>query len=488
MAASWMSSHLSQCRRRRRNAISPGVLSGALPLALVAGLAMPSVGGLAAQDAHYWTEQYGTSAHLLGGLVVGSTQDLSTVYYNPGGLALLENPSALFAVDAFQFDWIKVEGERDRGLLLEGTRFDPAGGMVAVALPGRWVRGQRVALSILTRRRFRTTLQGTDFEPAIPEGSTEVGRAASNLVDQDYREYWTGLTWARSLGEGWGVGAGTHAAVRVQRQNEQQNDSRFSNLGDPASVSNRISYDYWHVRLLWKLGVRYETGTWGLGLTTTTPSIGVFGSGRALRDDAHTGDVETLFPGLQQRVAGAAEGDLRPSVSSSWAVAGGGHFMLGARTTVHLSAEWFAPVNEQAVLELPAFASQVPGDTVTTQILHRLESVLNAGVGFEHEIQNDLTLFGSFFTDFSGRPAPDDEIRTEFASWDLYHVTGGVDFDFLGSNFTLGLQYMRGQEALKGDFLPAPIPGSEPADSEEPKVRYNRVKILLGFSLDLLQD
>jgi hypothetical protein len=449
---------------------------------------MPIAGSLAAQDAHYWTEQYGTSAHLLGGLVVGSTQDLSTVYYNPGGLALLENPSALFAVDAFQYDWIRVEGERDQGLLLEGSRFDPTGGMVAVALPGRWVRGQRVALSLLTRRRLRTTLQGTVFQPALPEGSTEVGQAASKLVDQDYREHWVGLTWATSFGEGWGVGVSTQGAVRSQRQNEQGDDSRFSNAGEPAAVSNRINFDYWHLRLLWKLGLRYESATWGLGLTTTTPSIGVYGSGRALRNDAHTGDVEVLFPGLQPRVAAGADDELGPSVSSSWAVAGGGHFMLGTRTTVHLSAEWFAPVDEQVVLELPAFASQVPGDTVTTRILHDLESVLNAGVGFEHELRSDLTLFGSFFTDFSGMPPRDAEFRTEFASWDLYHLTGGVDFDFLGSNFTLGLQYMRGEEALTGDFIPAPIPGVEPTDPEEQAVRYNRVKILLGFSLDLLQD
>jgi hypothetical protein len=50
----------------------------------VAGLAGPA----AAQDANYWTIQYGPVAQLLGGQVVGSTRDLSATYYNPGGLAL----------------------------------------------------------------------------------------------------------------------------------------------------------------------------------------------------------------------------------------------------------------------------------------------------------------------------------------------------------------------------------------------------------------
>ena len=36
------------------------------------------------QDSHYWTNQYGTRATLLGGAVIGSVLDLSGTYYNPG--------------------------------------------------------------------------------------------------------------------------------------------------------------------------------------------------------------------------------------------------------------------------------------------------------------------------------------------------------------------------------------------------------------------
>jgi hypothetical protein len=42
-------------------------------------------GAAAAQDAQYWTYQYGTRANLLGGAVVGSVVDVSATYYNPGG-------------------------------------------------------------------------------------------------------------------------------------------------------------------------------------------------------------------------------------------------------------------------------------------------------------------------------------------------------------------------------------------------------------------
>ena len=45
-------------------------------------------GSIFAQDTHYWNNQYGTDAQLLGGVVVGDISDLSAVYYNPGAIAL----------------------------------------------------------------------------------------------------------------------------------------------------------------------------------------------------------------------------------------------------------------------------------------------------------------------------------------------------------------------------------------------------------------
>ena len=45
----------------------------------------------AAQDAHYWTLQYGPKSSLLGGAVIGSIKDISGTYYNPGALSLSDN-------------------------------------------------------------------------------------------------------------------------------------------------------------------------------------------------------------------------------------------------------------------------------------------------------------------------------------------------------------------------------------------------------------
>ena len=55
-----------------------------------------------AQDSQYWNLQYGPVAELLGGVVVGSTRDLSATFYNPGALALTKNPSLVASVSSFE--------------------------------------------------------------------------------------------------------------------------------------------------------------------------------------------------------------------------------------------------------------------------------------------------------------------------------------------------------------------------------------------------
>ena len=66
-------------------------------------LAAPAV----AQDSQWWTNQYGNRARLLGGAVIGSSRDLSAVYYNPGGLAVVDEPDALLTGYVFELDNIK---------------------------------------------------------------------------------------------------------------------------------------------------------------------------------------------------------------------------------------------------------------------------------------------------------------------------------------------------------------------------------------------
>jgi hypothetical protein len=65
---------------------------------------------VSAQDAHYWTLQYGPKSSLLGGAVIGSVNDVSATFYNPGALALAEDLAFAVSADVFEFSSVTLEG------------------------------------------------------------------------------------------------------------------------------------------------------------------------------------------------------------------------------------------------------------------------------------------------------------------------------------------------------------------------------------------
>jgi hypothetical protein len=56
-----------------------------------------------AQDTQYWSDGYGTPARLLGGILIGSDEDISAVYYNPGGVALADSLQILISLNALRY-------------------------------------------------------------------------------------------------------------------------------------------------------------------------------------------------------------------------------------------------------------------------------------------------------------------------------------------------------------------------------------------------
>ena len=82
-----------------------------IPILFVIGIDAETV----AQDTHYWTYQYGMRAELLGGAAVGSVLDVSTMYYNPGGLSLIERTAPFSTTFSFEANTIKIEDGAGKG-------------------------------------------------------------------------------------------------------------------------------------------------------------------------------------------------------------------------------------------------------------------------------------------------------------------------------------------------------------------------------------
>ncbi len=428
-----------------------------------------------AQDTNYWNIQYGPVGQLLGGQVIASSRDLSATFYNPGGLALEEGSTFLLSTESFQVESFTTTPTENIEIFDTGTnRFGSAPSLVAGALPRSWFGEQtRMAWSFLTRQELKVRLSERLTDPFdLPGGDS----AAELLIDNQSNESWAGLTVSRQLSEAWGVGATWYGIYRGQRSRNELNFQAISADKEAVSALGVTDFNYYHFRTLAKIGVAYDRGNVKLGMNVTTPSAGLFGSGKAGYTLSLIGlDSDgTGVPNPPILVSQNAE-DLDAQYKSSWAVGGGVSWYRGA-TRWHSSVEWFAPVDRFDVIKLPT-SEDNPRQIMLSQ---ELKSVVNFGLGVEHDFGNDRSVYGAGFTDFSAAVG-DPDVNTAVSNWNLYHLTTGVKFRFAGNRFTLGATYSFGS---KDRPLPTPIP---PEDAPELGldstlgVSYRRVVVLLGF-------
>ena len=198
-------------------------------------------------------------------------------------------------------------------------------------------------------------------------------------------------------------------------------------------------------------------GSGRAAFTLSTAGIDAAGDGRV--------DTPTL-------AAGSAE-DLDADYRSSWAIGAGGSKGFG-NTRVFMSAEWFAPVGAFTVITLPAAAATTP------ELIQSLKAVFNVGLAAEHVLNEGISFYGAFHTDFSaskGLPAE----SVALSDLSLYHFSGGASFKIQDTRFTLGALYAMGGKtrALASPIPPATVPGynlDRPVD-----ISYSKITLLLGF-------
>ena len=414
------------------------------------------------QDSNYWSEQYGTRSELLGGAVVGSPQDLSTTFYNPGGLAYLKTESFLLSAKAFEYKRLTAQESSGRFKDLSTDRLGASPSLFSGTFPRSWTQGT-LAYSFLTRQRFE--LRVDNWSTA---GTSSTDSVATNLfIDARVLENWGGVTWSQSVGD-IGVGVTLYGAYRSQRGRTELLTTGFPG----AEVAAVNDYNYWHFRLLAKMGLYWEQEPISLGITVTTPGVGLFGDGKAAYyRSAVSADSTLAVPALSEV---GVFNEPHVSYRSPASVAIGARFDFG-RNAVYTTIEAFAPVERYRVLDAPAVPVSGIGSTLGAVLTQELRSVVNVAIGYEYSPRKNLTFYGSFLTDFSSA-TDDPSAGHTLSTWDIYQVTGGVAFIANNTDFTLGASYARGGEPiyLQNDIGVA-------ARLEQIEIQYRKIKVFIGF-------
>jgi len=444
---------------------------------VAAGLTIAAATVAQAQDSQPWYQSYGNRGRLLGGLTIGGRGDISAVFYNPGQIAFGRSSEVLLSASTYELQTLKYVNRSELEGEISSSNFGSSPSLVAGDFGGTGGSATRFAYSILSRQNFGADLRYRGrLDVDSLGGVADLGYAAFDLhARPELSEQWVGVTVSRQMSPTFGLGVTTTTTVRSQSA-----ASEFFVQGlasDTVGVIGMRRYDfaYTHWGLLAKIGALWQTDTWGLGVTLTTPRLTLFGSGSV---GLFNGYVDQGALDESREFVSTAQEDIPARYRSPWAIGFGAHRAFG-RTRVFASGEWYDAVATEPVLDAEPVTSEIAGRVVNVDAVQDGRSIVNGGLGVEHPLSETFVAYLALRTDFttaSEAPRP----NTSFTRWDLKHVSTGTTFRISKSDFAVGIDYAFGSE----DEIALVPPGTP--DLRIPFVadaRISSLSLLLGYKL-----
>ena len=434
----------------------------AAPALLLATVA--SVSSSMAQDSHYWTLQYGPRSSLLGGVVIGTVEGVSATYYNPGALARAKDLSFAVSTNVYEVSGVLLEdggGEGvDLGRQTSGLKPSMVAGTIADSLfNGRGVLGYSAMNRVKGTQDFQGII-GLEDEELDPELGL---RDLFGVIrfEGEFADFWGGLTYAHRLGENFGVGVTGYLASRSQRRRRETLGELISTDGRGAIEIDIAGGSYGTVRTLAKIGAYGRLGDASLGLTLTTPSLHVSGSGE-LGLNMATFLPDTL--GLAYTI----QTDLPAEYKTPLSVGAGIGLPLGP-IKIHASAEWYDKIDPYVVIQGQTINAKEPEELeIPIDAVHELAEVLNWGVAVEGRISRRFNGYLTYFQDNSALNSDVERASLAIMPFDIQTVSIGTDFQVGPALLTLGFAYgwgrrvddeltnvidPEGQEGLEATFV-----------------------------------
>lgn len=451
-----------------------------------------SAGSLLSQSSHYWTQHYGNKSLLLGGAVIGSVTDLGAVYYNPGFLALQENPSSFVLTAKFlQFTNVKMEDGLGEDIDLNKNSMGNTSGLIAGTFKLNFTPKSHFAWVFLTRRKQDIDLiyrNQSSFD-VLPESPGEEDFASEIILNLEGTEIWTGAAWSYPLNEHLSVGLSNYMSVSYTNSLLSIDLNTLTTDNHVVALSRIRQYDYLNFGMIFKGGFAVKYPNFSAGISITAPKINLWGSGYmysqgilAGSGPAYTETDEDYFESNYQENIPAK---LKAPLSIG---AGAGYSFY--KFTIHFSCEWFSRVDKYIVMEPEVFIGQSTGEPVINNVVDELQAVINAGLGAKYSLTKNHDLYMGFSTDFSAA-SPDSKTFTDLESeiyhsatqGNIYHFSGGTVFELNRFHLTLGLAYNYGIDYVSP---PVELPDSQVRSNttdESASLKVSTWRLLIGFAI-----
>jgi hypothetical protein len=460
---------------------------------------IPELNNLSAQDDHYWSQQYGAESTLLGGAMVGGAGDNSAIYYNPGSLAFITNPSLSIDANVYRMDKTLITDGAGNGLNLNSAQISIYPQIISGML--KLLKNDRVKFSytlltrnhnnILMNTRYTSNASQNDPENPVPGATTYVG--AYDYVNQ-LDEQWLGIGAGYSLSDKLGIGATLFGIYRGQTY-QLTNYTREVNYIDPyytfETVTNDEAVRYTSVRMLAKLGMAFVPGKWKFGLTLTTPSFGIYSTGSIQRENSNIVVSENPEDMKNNFLIMDSKSGLNAKYKHPLSVAFGINYQT-PKTRIVFSAEYFSRINTYHLFEPasepfiypPSYLDSASVKPLIDSYLHvenASRPVLNAGIGFSQKVLKQFTLLLGACTDFTSydKPPEADQLLHGSGGFDIYHFSVGASYHKQKHTITVGFSYAL---TPSEHIPPYTIINQTPEFTEKALLSARSYSIVLGYT------
>jgi hypothetical protein len=440
-------------------------------------LILISASWLGAQDSHYWTNQYGTEAQLLGGLVVGSVSDLSSTYYNPGAISLTHDDRLILGTDGVELIYLQLKNPNSSVKTPNSFQTRPTPSIFAYRFLSDSLQKNHFAISYLTRRNSNFKFEGArvGYYDIVDKWPGTEFVSADFYSNNSVNDTWLGVSYSRRITNKVGLGITQYVAIRSQQHRNQvlAQGVNGDNLGQSVNLIDR--WNYTHARILWKIGLVYVMEEFSFGLSIKTPSLDILGSGTSFFQIAD-------FENNSSPILLSTYGDeMDVFYKEPFSIAIGMTYKMRS-SRLYFTLEYFNQQSEFTVMDLPPLKDAASSIHLENEIRHKMARVINFGLGLEQVMSDNISLYLSFLTDNSGIP-PGINSDISFSRYNIYHLAAGSKFTLFNFKLTLGLSFGFGSNEIQQDLY---YPNSALLlDLGYEKITYNSLRLLLGISTSL---
>jgi hypothetical protein len=433
-----------------------------------------------AQDNHYSWMQFGSRNSILYNAGLARFEDQSAVIMNPATLSAAANSSFNFNTNAVGFNNIKFKNGLGQGFDLSSSNLSILPSMASGVLkPWKkqkdWTLGYALYHSNTDNLNFtdRTETKKDIISEAESPGEENYLSQYHLNTKMDEVSVVAGLGWKISPKISFGFSQ--TFTYRSQEYIENFSANAIPDLNTGATVdwvgtSYDIYFKFYKIVTYSKVGFTGNFGKWDLGLTLTSPALGIMGTGE-MNADLSLVNVRLVQDPTADRRNYLANGrfeKLKVKYKMPFNVSFGASRQFG-NVRMYGALDWYSAIKDYAILN-PGEASFIqPSNSenvlYTEELLTVWEArrnVFNGSIAADWIVRPDYHLLFSFRNDnfYTSRRSTDPGFAIPKKVWNNYHLTFGTQRDFGPSEWVIGVRLNLG----KNKEFPQPFSFTDPSE------------------------